>query len=274
MCLLEDQLIDSWPSCGGPKALFLDYDGTLREFESRPELAVPTGELQELLAAVDARDDLIPHIVSGRDSGFLEAHFGSLRRFTLVAEHGLEIRRPGCDGTAQWDRASSAVRDHESWKAAVRATMAEFVGETPGSHVEEKTSSLVWHYREASDAASGAAAAVAAVARLEELRRRDSCLEVVRIAHGHKIVEVSCSSVSKGLAVQGFCEESHLRGQPFAAVLAVGDDTTDEFMFGAVPQDALTVKVGPGDTSARFRLSSPKEVRRLLKQIVALGGSS
>ena len=35
---------------------------------------------------------------------------------------------------------------------------------------------------------------------------------------------------------------------------AIGDDRTDEDLFGALPTEAITIKVGPGDTKARFRV--------------------
>ena len=37
-------------------------------------------------------------------------------------------------------------------------------------------------------------------------------------------------------------------------MLAIGDDRTDEDLFAALPPDAITIRVGPGPTRARFRL--------------------
>ncbi len=51
---------------GQPLLLFLDYDGTLVEIASRPELARPTSELIELLSRLTARPDLKVMMVSGR----------------------------------------------------------------------------------------------------------------------------------------------------------------------------------------------------------------
>ena len=42
------------------KALFLDYDGTLREFEDRPEQAVPTAELR--LGKLGSRKKALGHV--------------------------------------------------------------------------------------------------------------------------------------------------------------------------------------------------------------------
>lgn len=271
-CTSLQQLTDRTPEhcwiqheSGGVKAIFLDYDGTLREFEARPEQAVPTPEIMELLRTLDSRSDLIAHIISGRDAAFLQAHFGSLNRFTLIAEHGYQILKPS-SGT--WELfQDSAYHDGPGsiWKAVVQPVMAAFVTDVPQSHIEEKATALVWHYREAcQDQAKAAAESL--FESLEEIRRKER-LGNIKISHGHKIVEVSYKKVNKGLVIDRLCKERCQAGQPFGAVLAVGDDKTDEFMFAAAPKDALTVKVGPGDTQARFRIPSPAAVRDLLRSL-------
>jgi trehalose 6-phosphate phosphatase len=47
----------------------------------------------------------------------------------------------------------------------------------------------------------------------------------------------------------------------------VGDDTTDEDAFEALSDrpDAVTVRVGPGDTAARYRLDDVNAVIRYLR---------
>ena len=63
MQLLEDQhAARFFESHEGVKAIFLDYDGTLREFEARPEEAVPTADTLELMQQLDKRSDLKVYI--------------------------------------------------------------------------------------------------------------------------------------------------------------------------------------------------------------------
>ncbi len=52
-------------------------------------------------------------------------------------------------------------------------------------------------------------------------------------------------------------------------VLCAGDDVTDETMFRAASENDLSIKVGPGDTAARFRISSPTAFRRLLAEVLS-----
>lgn len=252
------------PSGGtGPRAVFLDYDGTLREFEARPEQAVPTPEITALLTALNAREDLAPHIISGRDCGFLESHLRGLDRFTLVAEHGYKLRRPGCGW--EYSRKGSGDEEQQRWKAILRPVILRAVEDLNGSHLEEKASSLVWHYREAA-AEAGGRGAEELMAHLEQLRAREG-LGDVRITHGAKIVEVSYRGVDKGAILRSLCEERRQAGRPFEAVLAAGDDRTDEFMFASAPPGSMTIKVGTGDSQAKFRIGSPRELRSFLRCI-------
>jgi len=273
-CLLQledEELREIWPPGGGPKALFLDYDGTLREFEARPEMATPTPEILDLLSKINAREDLVPHIISGRDAAFLEAHFGRFDRFTLIAEHGFQISQPRADRCWElWEQYGGNVRtfkDHENWKVIMRAEIERLVRSNPGSHLEEKQSALVWHYREVADELQAEAAAVNAVSDLECLREKER-IKDVKISHGHKVVEVSYRNVRKGLVMRRLCEEKALFGEPFKGVLAAGDDVSDETMFDAAPRDFLTIKVGTASTLARFRVESPTELRQFLREKV------
>mmetsp|Transcript_36265 Transcript_36265/g.91306 ORF Transcript_36265/g.91306 Transcript_36265/m.91306 type:complete len:413 (+) Transcript_36265:130-1368(+) len=271
-CLLqmeEEELRELWPPGDGPKALFLDYDGTLREFEARPEMATPTPEIIDLLTRMNAREDFTPHIISGRDAAFLEAHFGRFDRFTLIAEHGFQISQPGSERHWElWEQYGGNVRtfkDHENWKVIMRAEIERLVRASPGSHLEEKQSALVWHYREVASEAQAEAAAVNAVSDLECLREKEK-IKDVKISHGHKVVEVSYRNVRKGLVMRRLCEEKALFGEPFTGVLAAGDDVSDETMFDAAPRDFLTIKVGQASTLARFRVDSPQQLRQFLHE--------
>jgi trehalose 6-phosphate synthase/phosphatase len=261
--LEEMQLEEFWPSGPGLKAVFLDYDGTLREFENKPEWAVPTDEIIQLLTAINDRADFVPHIISGRDATFLETHFGHLSRFTLVAEHGFQIWRAGHHA---WELSDGTI-NHETWKAGIRSEMSKIVHETPGSHLEEKASCLVWHYREVSDQTKAEDKAISVITSLQRLVE-DGNISDVRISHGNKIVEASFKKVRKGPIMRKLCEEKSLFGEPYVGVLTAGDDVSDESMFDAAPSDYLTVKVGQAETSARYRAEHPEELRRFLWRLL------
>ena len=57
-------------------ALFLDYDGTLREYESVPNDAILHADLIELFDLLETKKgQLDVYIISGRDRSFLESTF-------------------------------------------------------------------------------------------------------------------------------------------------------------------------------------------------------
>jgi trehalose 6-phosphate synthase/phosphatase len=57
-------------------------------------------------------------------------------------------------------------------------------------------------------------------------------------------------------------------GSPYDFILAMGDDLTNEELFKALPERAWTIRVGDGGASpARYSVSGPGEVRRLLRAL-------
>ncbi|HVR20124.1 MAG TPA: hypothetical protein VMS65_10520, partial [Polyangiaceae bacterium] len=52
------------------------------------------------------------------------------------------------------------------------------------------------------------------------------------------------------------------------AVVAMGDDRSDEELFRALGPEAYTFAAGPGPTRARFRVDGPSQVRALLWKFV------
>jgi len=261
----EQELAQIWQAGDHLKGVFLDYDGTLREFEARPELAVPTQEIQQLLKTLDARRDVLTHIVSGRSAKFLAAHFAKHRRIRLIAEHERQVA-----GRFQVIPSASdgpTLHEADGWRP-IRSEMERLVADIPGSHLEEKASSLVWHYRSVADEVTADAAAVSLAHRLEEVCE-DISLENIRVSLGNKVVEVSCRSGKKGDVVRKICEEQAVKGEPFAAVLVAGDGSSDESMFEAAPEDSMTIKVGQEQTLARYRVAGPDQLRKILRQIAA-----
>jgi trehalose 6-phosphate synthase/phosphatase len=74
------------------------------------------------------------------------------------------------------------------------------------------------------------------------------------------MVEASALENNKGAVVQRVIEQDG----PFDAVCCAGDDLTDETMFELQIPNLFSIKVGPGRTQARVRVSDPEAFRRLL----------
>lgn len=229
--------------------LFLDYDGTLREFEDQAEWASPTAEIYKLLEALLAQNTLELCIISGRSQKDLDKWFAHLP-VHLVAEHGFFIKEKAGD----W-----CVLDSQldlKWKDSLKPILQDFVFSSPGSRLEEKRSALVWHYRTC-DPDFGDWKAKQLYA---ELHASAGGLPV-KIQHSSKkIVELSSAYIHKGAAVQHL-----IANKDFDAVICVGDDLTDENMFELDLKDLISIKIGEGTTKAQYLLDSPAALRSLLK---------
>jgi trehalose 6-phosphate synthase/phosphatase len=230
----------------------LDYDGTLVPYTATPELARPDATLLELLSTLAARPRTEVHVVSGRGRETLERWLGRLP-IVLHAEHGFWSR--GLNGS-NW---AAIAEVGGGWREPVLEILREITARTPGSLIEVKDVALTWHYRMA-DQETGPR-------RANELRLHLTQLlsnQPVEILAGHKVVEIRPYGVHKGRIVPPLPPER----LESIAVLATGDDRTDEDLFAAVPSDAITIKVGPGATRARFRVDGVPAMRALLHSLV------
>lgn len=232
------------------RTILLDYDGTLRHFVSSPDYkkAAPPKALLALLKKLSQLPATDVTIVSGRTRQALDAWFKSLP-VNLVAEHGFFVKHEG-----EW---SGRDVDFATCKQALLPVLERYAERTPGAQIEEKNFALVWHYRNVTPEL--------AYARNTNLRHElENLLDGIDIGvfSGNKILEVKPRGINKGTAASGLATES---GADF--VLCIGDDRTDEDMFTALPDTAYTVKVGPGDTEARYQLRSVDDALALLRSL-------
>ena len=233
-------------------ALLLDYDGTLVPIAQAPDLAVPDPDLIDLLTALSSRPGTSIHIVSGRPRDVLEQWFGDLP-VALWAEHGT-YHRP--TPAAAWE---STVPIPTDWINRVEPIFEQFTANTPGSLIERKGASMAWHYRIA-DAEFGARQA-------HELRMllgdalSNQPLEVIE---GKKVVEVRLRGVSKAVVAHRVTAGA---AEP-PAILAAGDDRTDEDLFEALPEGSLRVAIGARRSRATHWLPDSRALRALLRTLL------
>ncbi len=232
------------------RILFLDYDGTLTGFKDNPKHAKPDKELYELLDKLVENPKNRVVLISGRDKDTFEAWFGE-KPYTLIVEHGVWIR----EVNGEWEMTEPL---DASWKESIRPALEFYVDRTPGSFIEEKNYSLVWHYRK-SDPDLGINRAIELK---DELTSLVSNLNL-EILEGSKVIEIKNIGINKGRAAQKV-----LHAQPADKIVAIGDDWTDEFLFTDLPQEAITIKVGMAHTIAGFKVESFREVRELLKNLI------
>jgi trehalose 6-phosphate synthase/phosphatase len=228
------------------RLLLLDYDGTLVPFAGKPEMASPDEELIGILTAFagDGSSEVV--IVSGRDKETLESWFAPID-VGLIAEHGVWVRRRG----GNWEMVGSL---REDWKDLIRPILELYVDRTPGTSIEEKRFSLVWHYRRADQELGQERARELK----EELLNLTAHLDV-GVLEGSRVIEIKNAGINKGQAAMRW-----LSHEKWDFILAVGDDWTDEDIFSVVPEQAYSIKVGIRPSQAKYSVDSLEDVRSLL----------
>jgi trehalose 6-phosphate synthase/phosphatase len=234
------------------RALLLDYDGTLVPFAAEPSLARPDAELIEMLTTLGSNPANLVAIVSGRPRRTLEAWFGQLP-VSLIAEHGVWLRPKDAD----WRMLRTMSGD---WKERVRPILVLYVDRLPGASLEEKEFSLAWHYRRADPEQ----ASLRAKELLDDLAGYTRNIDV-QVFEGNKVIEVRNAGINKGIAAMEWLTEC-----PPDFIFGIGDDWTDEDLFRALPPSAFSVRMGLGNTAARYYLGDPAAVRQLLRDLAAL----
>ncbi len=235
------------------RLIFLDYDGTLTGFHSDPRDAKPDDELKGIMRDLVKEEKNKVVVISGRDKDTLGGWMGEFN-VTLIAEHGIWMREVG----KEW---RTVVPINGDWKKEIMPVLEMYVQRTPGSFIEEKDFSLVWHYRKVETG-------------LGELRTRELASHLkyissnsnLQVLDGDHVVEIKDREVNKGRTAQQWLNET---SHDF--VFAIGDDATDEDTFKVMPEDAYTIKVGSKTSAARFNVNSFKDVRALLKVMIAEG---
>jgi trehalose 6-phosphate synthase/phosphatase len=247
---IESQIVQKYHKAV-KRIIFLDYDGTLVPFSRFPETALPSESVlsQVKRLAADARNTLV--LVSGRQREFMDKWFTDMQ-IVLVAEHGAFIRIPPAD----W---SSEVDTDPAWKTQVLPVLQRYADRCSRAFIEEKTLSLVWHYRNA-DPEIALLRSGELKDELKELVSHESKLQVVE---GHKIIEVKKSGYDKGTVALKL-----LGLATYDFIMAIGDDKTDEDLFRALPPEALTLKVGVAASLAKYNLKDPEQVAHLMNRLL------
>lgn len=231
------------------RLILLDYDGTLVNFTTVPEDAVPTEDLLDILTKIGSLPNTKLIIISGRNQNDIERFVGKLP-IDLVAEHGAILKKQG-----NWQRQSI---DTSEWKKPVLAVLNETTLSCPGSFVEEKVYSVAWHYRNAESSD------IYKRKLINELDRM-SLSYSFKILEGNKVVEIKSDKVGKGIATEHLIEKRN-----YDFILSIGDDKTDEEMFEFLltHPEAITIKVGKGYTLAKYLLENVEQVIILLKRLL------
>jgi trehalose 6-phosphate synthase/phosphatase len=247
--IIETGIIEKYRNASD-KLVLLDYDGTLVNYTSDPANAEPPEDLSGILKKLSARRNTKVIIISGRSHHDLDRFLGHLS-VNFIAEHGALIKQNGI-----W---KEQITDNCLWKEAALPIFDQITAVCPESFVEEKTFSLVWHYRNAGSQTG-----------YDHSRELISILENIinfyklKILDGNKAVEIMPNKIGKGIAVKKLLDQKN-----YDFLLSIGDDVTDEEIFELFMNDAnaVTIKVGNGRTAAKYMFQDVSDVIELLKYL-------
>lgn len=234
------------------RILFLDYDGTLVPFRDRPEDSILGKTVRSIIQKLTLPSQNHVYIISGRDKDFLAQQFSGIPA-GLIAEHGFLVREAGGD----W---RYTVSVNNNWKEAINGIFDAFKPLFPGTFVEEKESSLVYHYR---TAAEDEGDRIRSMIRTEflTLQQRFPDLELL---DGEKVIEIKPRNFSKGYAASTI-----IRGGTYDFILAAGDDITDESLFAELGRNSFTIKIGLNSTCARYHLPDQAQFICFLEELAS-----
>jgi trehalose 6-phosphate phosphatase len=231
-------------------AFFLDVDGTLLDHADHPGAVRVGPGLRVLLEGLSAAAGGALALISGRSVEDIDRLFAPLRP-AAAGQHGTERRSAG-----------GVIHRHApplENLARAAADLVRLTAAREGLVFENKGMTLALHYRQAPQLH---------VLAEGEMRRLAAALgEDFELQAGKFVFELKPSGKDKGSAIAEFMAEA-----PFAGRVPVilGDDLTDEYGFEVVNRlDGHSIKVGQGETRARWRLADSAAVRRWLAAYLA-----
>lgn len=232
------------------RLIFLDYNGTLVPLTEYPDISRPDEEVLKLLRCIAEKTNSNVIIMSEQNKNTLQDWFGALK-IGLVAENGVWIK----EKNENWHLIKPLTPD---WMLQLLPILKMHVDRLPGSFVEEREFSIVWHYRNSDPEL----ASVRVKELTDDLIHFTANIDV-QILQGSKAVEIRNAGVNKAAAGMYFLSKDN-----FDFILAAGDDWTDEDLFRILPQTAYSIKIGIAPSYAKFNLRNYIEVRKLIEEIV------
>ncbi len=223
--------------------LAFDIDGTLAPIVERPDEARLPDDVQNCLVQLAQRFDVA--IITGRSIDDARRMLSFTPRY-LIGNHGAE-------GLPGWrERSAGFERIVRAWQQTLAACGALA---TAGVALENKRYSLSLHYRRAPNPAAAHDAIRGCLQRIDP---------EPRIILGKAVVNLlPLDAPDKGDALRTLIEETRC-----SSVLYVGDDDTDETVFGLRLPSVLTVRVEPAaDSAAALYLRDQREVFTLMQHI-------
>lgn len=245
------------------RVVALDFDGVLAPIVPRPEDATPLLETMEALERLAQDPSTHLGLVSGRAVGDPALRRAAPPSTAIIGSHGAE--QGFVTESGEVDAGPPVLgEEQQALMQRLREGTAALTAAVPGSWVEEKPTAIVVHTRPVTDAAAAAALERDTMDRL-------GSLSGVRAIAGKRVVELSVAHTTKGDAVALLRTGFPTRELPAdVPLLFIGDDVTDEDALSTLGGTDVGIKVGEGETAARYRIADPTAVGHVLARLAEL----
>lgn len=261
-----DYLFDNWDKLKEALIdkhifLFLDYDGTLTPIVDYPDKAVISKEVRNLLKGLSSSPSCHVGVISGRALSDVKKMVG-LEDIIYAGNHGLEIEGPKIKFESQISARSLSIIRH------IKEELTNKLSKIKGIFVEDKNVALSVHYRLATRNGYLLAKKI-----IEEVVQQFLVRGKIKVSHGKKLIEIKPPvQWNKGRVVEWLlARQMFILGDQPIVPIYLGDDVTDEDVFGALKNKGLTIFVGrPKDSQAKYYLKDTQEVFEFLRDILDL----
>lgn len=229
-------------------AFFFDFDGTLADIAEHPEDVEITSETRQALERlVDASGGAVA-IITGRDIASIDRFLEPLK-LPIAGVHGLTRRDANGElHSPEFDKAALKTIETELQSLAEKET---------GLYLERKHGALALHYRQRPELETPC---------IETMERAVGDTGSIKLRRGKMVIEAIGFQTDKGAAIDSFMQEEPFRGR---TPLFAGDDLTDEDGFALVnSRGGISIKVGPGETKARYHTETRETLLFWLNSIL------
>ena len=239
---LPADLAETLTAVAGRRPLLVasDYDGVLAPLVGDPSAAVPLPGVAAALQRLATHHDVVVALVSGRGVADLRAVSGFEGPYRWIGSHGAEYGGP-------------LTAELAGRRDVLAERLAPLVAAVPGARLEVKPASVAVHVRQVTDRAAAAGLLEQADAVADPFLTKKP---------GKEVLELAVTDADKGSALLRLRDDLGA-----AATVYLGDDRTDEDAFRVLSPGDLTVKVGEGETAARYRVPDPAAVVVLLETL-------
>jgi trehalose-phosphatase len=241
---------------GGRIWLFLDYDGTLAEFASTPDVIAPDPQIISLLGRLARQDGLRLSIISGRTLDHIHV-LVPVPGIWLAGTYGIELQKPSGEQIERLD-----YSDVRPILDEIKPVWQALLEKSTGFFLEDKGWTLAIHARYADEEQANRVLEQARRVAENKLTGSDFGL-----LGGYRFLEVSPRLADKGRTVSHLLETSSWQD---AMPIYIGDDDKDIRAFPVVQSHGgLAILVGEQHHAPQADgcLKSPSEVRDWLEEV-------